>query len=146
MTKRFILNIHKKLMHNILWNAAGRLRDVDVYIRGVDMLPPPHFRVEEEFRKLMEWHNKNRRKYNTVITAAFFHSAFEAIHPFRDGNGRTGRLILNFMLRRAGLPMIDIKNRDRERYYKSLYEAQKKHNLRPLVELIIDYLKELQNV
>lgn len=142
LTRRFILNLHKKLMRNILWKAAGRFRNVDVYIRGVDVLPPPHAKVEQEFKKLMAWYSKSRRKYNSVVVAVYFHSAFESIHPFRDGNGRTGRLILNFMLRKDGSPMIDIKNKDKERYYKSLYDAQKNHNLRPLVEMIIDYLKE----
>ena len=142
LTKKFILEIHKKLMHNILWKAAGKIREVDVYIRGVDILPPPHFKVEKEFDKLMAWYMKNRKKYNAVVLAAYFHSVFEAIHPFRDGNGRTGRLVLNFILRKNDFPMIDIKNKDKERYYKSLYESQKNHNLRPLVRMIIDYLKE----
>jgi Fic family protein len=141
LTKRFTLEIHRKLMHNILWKAAGRFRDVNVYIRGVDMLPPPYHMVGDEFKKLMNWYTKNKRKYHPVVAAAHFHAAFESIHPFRDGNGRTGRLILNFMLRRDGFPMIDIKNRDKERYYTSLHEAQKNHNLRPLAEMLIDYLK-----
>lgn len=142
LTKKFILEIHRKLMHNILWKAAGRFRDVDVYIRGVNILPPPHSRVEGEFKKLIGWYTKNKNKYNPVVIAAYFHSVFEAIHPFRDGNGRIGRLILNFILRKDGFPMIDIKNKDKEMYYKSLYESQENHNLRPLVNLIIDYLKE----
>jgi len=142
LTKKFILEIHKKLMHNILWKAAGKIREVDVYIRGVNILPPPHFKVEKEFDKLMTWYTKNRKRYNPVVLAAYFHSVFESIHPFRDGNGRTGRLILNFILRKNDFPMVDIKNKDKERYYKSLYESQKNHNLRPLVRMIIDYLKE----
>ncbi len=141
LTKKFILEMHRKLMHNILWKDAGSFRDVDIYIRGVDLFPPPHSRVEKDFGNLMRWYSKSKRKYNIVVLVAYFHSAFEAIHPFRDGNGRVGRLILNFMLRRGGFPMIDIKNKDKERYYKSLYESQKNHNLRPLVKLIIDYLK-----
>lgn len=144
LTKSFILEIHKKLMHNILWKAAGRFREVNVYIRGVDMLPPPHHMVGSEFKKLVNWHAKNKRKYHPVVAAAYFHAAFESIHPFRDGNGRTGRLVLNFMLRKDGFPMIDIKNRDKERYYKSLYESQKNHNLRPLVEMLLDCLKEAE--
>lgn len=141
LTKKFILETHKKLMHNILWKDAGKFRNVDVYIRGVDMSPPPHSRVEQEFKNLMKWYAKNKKRYNPIVVSAYFHSAFEAIHPFRDGNGRTGRLILNFMLRKEGFPMIDIKNRDKERYYSSLYESQKNHNLRPLVKMMLDYLK-----
>ena len=49
---------------------------------------------------------------------------------------------MNYMLRKAGFPMIDIKNKEKETYYKALYESQKNHNLRPLVKMMIDYLKE----
>lgn len=142
LTKKFVLEIHRRLMHNILWDAAGNFRNVDVYIRGVDFVPPSHKEVEPEFRKLLAWHTNNKDKYNPVVLAAHFHSAFEAIHPFRDGNGRTGRLILNFMLRKNGFPMIDIKNQDKEKYYTALFEAQKKKNLKPLVGMIVDYLRE----
>ncbi len=142
ITKKFVLEIHRRLMHNILWDAAGKFRNVDVYIRGVDFVPPPYKDVEREFRNLLMWHTNNKDKYNAVVMAAHFHSAFEAIHPFRDGNGRTGRLILNFMLRKNGFPMVDIKNKDKERYYKALYEAQKNNNLKPLVGMIVDYLNE----
>lgn len=142
LTEKFILEMHRQLMHNILWKAAGKFRDVDVYIRGVDILPPPYFKVESEFRKLMKWYTKNKNRYHPVILAVYFHSVFESIHPFRDGNGRTGRLIINFMLRKYGFPMIDIKNKDKERYYKSLYESQKNHDPRLLVKMTIDYLKE----
>lgn len=141
-TKSFVLEVHRRLMHNILWKAAGKFRKVDVYIRGVDVLPPPHSIVLSEFKKLMQWYTKNRKRYSPIVAVAYFHSVFESIHPFRDGNGRTGRLIINFMLRQEGFPMIDIKNKDKERYYDSLYESEKNHNLRPLVEMIIDYLKE----
>jgi Fic family protein len=143
LTRKFVLEVHKRLMHNILWKAAGRFRDVNVYIRGVDMLPPPHSRVEEEFKKLVLWHAKSRKKYNPVVATAYFHCVFESIHPFRDGNGRTGRLILNFMLRKEGFPMIDIKNREKQRYYSAIYEFQKNRNLRPFVEMVIDYLKDV---
>jgi len=145
LTKKFVLEIHRRLMHNILWKAAGRLRDVNVYIRGVDILPPPHFLVEQEFKKLMLWHARNKKKYNPVVVAAYFHCALEGVHPFRDGNGRTGRLILNFMLRKEGFPMIDIKNKEKQRYYSSIYEFQKNRNLRPMIEMIVDYLKVAYN-
>ncbi|MBL7206515.1 MAG: Fic family protein [Candidatus Aenigmarchaeota archaeon] len=142
ITKRFVLQIHKKLMHNILWDYAGKFRDVQVIIRGSDFLPPPPAKVESDFKTLMRWYGSNKKKYHPVIIAAYFHSAFESVHPFRDGNGRTGRLLLNFILKKNGYPMIDIKNKDRMKYYNSLKSAEKNGDLRPLVNLIVNYLLE----
>ena len=143
LSKRFILTIHKRLMHNILWRHAGVFRDVQVYIGGADFIPPKPGEVEGEFKKLMKWYASNKKRYHPVIVTSYFHSVFESIHPFRDGNGRVGRLIVNFILRKNGFPMIDIKNKDRKRYYKSLQSAQK-GNLKPLVNLILKYIKETE--
>jgi fido (protein-threonine AMPylation protein) len=142
ITKRFVLQLHKKLMHNILWKYAGMFRDVQVAIRGTVILPPPPEKVEKEFKSLMKWYGANKNKYHPAVVVAYFHAAFESIHPFRDGNGRTGRLLLNFILHKKGFPMIDVKNKDRMRYYNSLEEAQKNGNLKPLTKLITGYIKE----
>ena len=135
--KRFVLQLHKKLMHNILWEYAGRFRDVQVAIRGADFLPPPPEKVESEFKTLMKWYGVNKNKYHPIVVAAYFHAAFESVHPFRDGNGRTGRLLLNFILHKKRFPMINIKNKDKIKYYNSLEEAQKSGNIKPLVDLIV---------
>lgn len=142
ITKRFVLQLHKKLMHNILWKYAGKFRDVQVAIRGANFIPPPPEKVEKEFKSLMKWYGANKNKYHPTVVAAYFHAVFESVHPFRDGNGRTGRLLLNFILHKRGFPMIDIKNKDRMKYYDSLEEAQKNGNLKPLTKLIADYIKE----
>lgn len=142
ITKRFVLQLHKKLMHNILWKYAGRFRDVQIAIRGADFTPPPPYKVDREFKNLMKWYGPNKKKYHPVIIAAFFHSVFESIHPFRDGNGRAGRLLLNFILKKNGYPMIDIKNKDRMKYYNCLGAAQKSGDLKPLVYLISKYMTE----
>lgn len=141
LTKAFVLRMHKMLMHNILWKYAGVFRDVQVYIRGADFTPPPPEQVEAVFKRLMLWYRRNKKKYHPVVVAGYFHHVFESIHPFRDGNGRIGRLLLNFILRKNGFPMIDIKYKDRSDYYSALQSANK-GNLKPLAEMIIAYLKE----
>ncbi len=135
LTKRFILVIHKKLMHNILWKYAGVFRDVQVRIVGVDKNLPKHSQVPIEFKKLMKWYAHNKNRYHPVTLASYFHVAFESIHPFRDGNGRVGRLVSNYILKDSGFPMIDIKYNDRRRYYESLQEADK-GNLKPMIDLV----------
>ena len=74
--------------------------------------------------------------------AAILDLQFEAIHPFIDGNGRTGRLILNLMLMRRGYPMIDVKFTDRKRYYACFQSYQKNNDAGPMVRMIASYLEE----
>jgi Fic family protein len=144
INKNFVLKLHKLLMHNILWKYAGKFRDVQVYVRGAGFMPPPPEDVEKQFKHLMLWYRSNKRKYNPVVVAAYFHHVFESIHPFRDGNGRVGRLLLNFILRKNSLPMINIKYRERGKYYEAL-EAGNAGNLKPVANLIIKRIEDSKN-
>lgn len=71
---------------------------------------------------------------------ARFHIEFESIHPFIDGNGRTGRLIVNMELMKAGYPPIDIKFTDRKAYYDACDEFHGKNNLSAMENLFAGYL------
>lgn len=141
INRNFVLRLHKLLMHNILWKYSGKFRDVQVYVRGAIFTPPKPQDVKKQFKQLMLWYRSNKKKYHPVIVAAYFHHVFESIHPFRDGNGRVGRLLLNFILRKNSLPMINIKNREKSKYYDAL-ESGNRRNLKPMIDLIIKYMKE----
>ncbi|MFH1105583.1 MAG: Fic family protein [Candidatus Aenigmatarchaeota archaeon] len=143
INRNFVLKLHKLLMHNILWKHAGKFRDVQVYVRGAEVMPPKPGDVAKEFKRLMFWYRANKKKYHPVVVAAYFHHAFESIHPFRDGNGRVGRLLLNFILRKNGLPMANIKHKARSEYYKAL-ESGNKGNLKRMTDLIIRRLEEFE--
>lgn len=143
ITKNFVLKTHKILTADILSKeTSGKFRKVQVFIRGVTFVPPKPQNVEKEFRKLMNWYKKSKKKYHPIIVASYFHTAFEGIHPFVDFNGRTGRLLLNFILMKNGFPAVDIKNKDKARYYDALEKAQKE-NLKSFVNLIVKYTKEI---
>ena len=142
MTKNFVLKTHCILTDEILpKETSGKFRKVQVVITGVEKRPPKPEHVNSDFKQLLKWYNKNKKKYHPVVLTSYFHSAFEGIHPFVDFNGRAGRLLLNFILMKRGYPIIDIKNKDRLRYYESLERAQD-DNVKPLVELTVKYLKE----
>ena len=93
-----------------------------------------HYLIEPKMNELMmEYANDDR---NIVEKLADLHIAFEFTHPFIDGNGRTGRLIINLELMKAGYPPIDIKFADRMRYY----DAFDHHS--EMVKLFAEYLNK----
>ena len=74
--------------------------------------------------------------------AVLFHLKFEGVHPFVDGNGRTGRLILNLMLMQAGYPPINVKYSDRKRYNDTFDDFYRDKKLEPMLNLVVEQLRE----
>lgn len=145
VNKPFVLKIHEIVSSGILpKEESGKFRKVQVYVRGAEEVPPKLEEVEKEFEKLMKWYRKNKKRYHPVVLSSYFHAAFEGIHPFVDFNGRTGRLLLNFMLLKNGFPAIDIRNRERMKYYDAIRRALK-GDLKPFVNLTIKYIKDIGN-
>ncbi|MDI3473772.1 MAG: hypothetical protein PWR30_95, partial [Candidatus Woesearchaeota archaeon] len=146
ISRKLILKLHEIIVKNTLKpeleKQIGRYRDVQVYIRGAEWIPPRPEEVPKEMKALLTWYSKNKRKLHPIILASYFHSAFEGIHPFVDGNGRVGRLLMNFILHKNNYPMINIPNAKKHLYYKVLQEAQSKGNLRPFLDFLIKLLKE----
>ena len=148
ISKDLILKLHKLVVKNTLKpelkNQVGKYRTLQVYIRGTNWLPPKPVDVPKEMASLLSWYSKNKKKLHPLILAAYFHSAFETVNPFIDGNGRTGRLILNLILRRNNFPMINIQNKKKYIYYEALESAQINGDLRPFVKFLFDLIKEEQ--
>ena len=143
INKQFILKLHRILTNNILNPSdSGKIRKVQVYVRGTKEIPPKPQEVELQLKALLNWYKSNKKRYSPVIIASYFHTAFEGIHPFIDFNGRTGRLLLNFILIKNGYPPIDIRNKDRQRYYSAIRSAIT-GDLKLFVNLVIKYLKGL---
>ncbi len=146
LSKKMILKLHELVVKNTLKpeleKQIGRYREVQVYIRGVEWLPPRAADVQKEMASLLSWYSKNKDKTNPLILAAYFHSAFETIHPFVDGNGRVGRLLMNFILYKKGYPMINIPHKKKYIYYDALKGSQTKGDLRPLVKFLFELLNE----
>lgn len=145
VTKALLCRLQRLVTENTLRQElraqAGRYRTVPVFIRGASVTPPPARLVAKEMRSLLAWYGKNKSKLHPVVVAAYFHAAFEAIHPFVDGNGRAGRLALNLMLHRKGYPMVSIPRTQKVRYFNALAHAQIDGDFRPLITLLIERLK-----
>jgi Fic family protein len=104
----------------------------------------PQSRIAFLLNELVDWYHTHRKKYSGLILAAVVHNQFENIHPFADGNGRVGRVLLNFILLKHNLPPINIDFRNRAEYYASLQAYQKKHDLKPTLELFIKEYRALK--
>ncbi len=146
ISKDFILKLHKLVVQDTLKpelkNQIGKYRTLQVYVRGVKWLPPKPKEIPKEMTSLLSWYTKNKKELHPLILSAYFHSAFETIHPFVDGNGRVGRLLMNFILHKNNYPMINIPNKKKYIYYKSLESSQIKGDLKPLIKFLIDLLKQ----
>ena len=103
---------------------AGELRTVPVYIRGADFTPPPAKDVPLYLAQWVEWlTSETALRYDPVVRATIAHHDFEAIHPYTDGNGRVGRLLLNLMLMQDGYPPALVLREWRTRYIQALRQA-----------------------
>ncbi len=135
ITEEDILEIHRLILSGIMDDWAGKYRQVQVYIRGTNIdLPKPND-VPILMGKYTQW-LASQQDEHPVKVATGAHFKFESIHPFIDGNGRVGRLIMNLILLINGYPMAIIRNEERIQYLQSLNEAQTKNDFTLLENLI----------
>lgn len=122
LTERDIKDIHALVLRGIDPNEAGRYRRENVRISGASTTPPDFLHVEEAMQQLLDW-NASQTGHHPARHIAELHTRFVEIHPFVDGNGRTGRLLMNFELMKAGYPPSIIRVEDRLAYYEALDTA-----------------------
>lgn len=142
-----MLKLHKIVFRNSKGHAGRfRKKGVEVVIRdrlgNVIHQGVPSSKIRPMLLELVRWYGKNKKKLPPVVLAAVIHNQFETIHPFEDGNGRLGRLILNNVLMKHGLPPVNIQMKHRKEYYLALQAYQKRDNLRPMVDLILKEYKQ----
>lgn len=149
------IDLIKKLHEIVFRNSkpfAGKFRKSREEVAVVDATGKVVHRgaTASEISKLLDelsgWYNRNKGKYPPVVLAAVVHNQFENIHPFRDGNGRVGRLLLNNILLRHGLPPVNIELENRMEYYGALRDYQNDGNIRPMMELILKEYKALKRM
>ena len=114
----------------------GVYRRIPVRIMGAYHVPSDPVLVPEQMENLVAEFSGNN-KLHPIERAALFHLKFEGIHPFVDGNGRTGRLILNLMLMQAGYPPINVKYSDRKRYYEAFDKYYMCNDINIMIQIIV---------
>lgn len=139
LSERVIKEIHSFVLMNDRQNR-GIYRSVPVTILGALHTPPQPYLVPVQMEQLLVDYEEMKKRLHIVEAVAEFHLRFEGVHPFIDGNGRTGRLILNLELIKAGLLPVNIKFADRRKYYDA-FDAYygEANSADALVELIVGY-------
>ena len=120
--------------------ARGLYCQFPVQIIGASYAPPQPYLIPSQMEQLLK--ELKKEQLHPIEAAALFHLKFEGIHPFIDGNGRTGRLILNFILMQNGYPPINVKFADRRKYYGGFEEYYKNADPFPMVKMIAKYIEE----
>ncbi len=135
VSETFVRQLHSLVLADKPMDK-GVYRRIPVIITGAVHTPPQPYMVE----LMMESWVRDLRttRLHPLVAAAEFHIRFEAIHPFIDGNGRTGRLLANFILMRSGYLPISIKYEDRRAYYEAFTAYHADDNLIPMLEIFAE--------
>lgn len=141
LNERLILKIHSFILRNIADSFAGKYRRTEVRIRGAEFKPPYADVVPLLVTELIRWYKENKKKLHPFELAAIVSAKLVTIHPFIDGNGRVSRLVMNFLLKKAKYPEINIYVRERGRYLDCIKEANHE-NYKPLAFFLFDTLKK----
>lgn len=139
----FIIKMHSGLVENIDARIGYRTSNVKVIQANFKSTPAPY--VAEDMDTLIYWYKENKNKLHPLVLASIFHHKFERIHPFMDGNGRTGRMILNYILIRNNYPPLVIHKKERSKYLNALRSADKNkldEVKKEDYELLIDFISE----
>jgi len=141
LTGDMILLLHQMLIANIDDNIAGRFRREGEYVRvGTHIAPAPEH-VERLIKDALIRYSSDLESYFSDKIARF-HLDFETIHPFNDGNGRIGRVIINYQLERAGFPWVIIRNKEKKTYYQAFNDYRHAKNTKTMERVLSLVLTE----
>lgn len=140
ITESDIQRMHQMFYENIERENAGKYRDVDVFISGSKYSVEEPSRIQEEMEKLFHWLLTERDQVHPVEFAAQLHKRFVFIHPFKDGNGRIARLIMNTALIQDGYLLAVIPPVLRHEYIELLEKAHRED--KPFEQFIAERIIE----
>jgi Fic family protein len=135
-----ISEIHDMLLKDI--DLRLGFRKHDIRILGQSFKPSPARYVIPDIKLLLKWYKENKKNMHPLALAVIFHHKFEKIHPFSDGNGRTGRMLMNYILLNLESPPFVISRRFRKEYISVLNVADKSL-IKGLTNIDLKYYQEL---
>jgi Fic family protein len=121
ISHELIIKIHDDLVENIDQRKGYRNHDLRVFKSNFETSPPRYIRADMSI--ILEWYEKNKKRLHPLVLAGLIHQKFEKIHPFSDGNGRAGRMVINYLLLKSDYPPLIVQNKNRTEYLHSLAKA-----------------------
>lgn len=118
LNQDIIIKIHDNLLENV--DARKGYRRFEIRVLRSNFEASPAKFVKTDMDLLLKWYNQNKDKLHPLVLATIFHHKFEKIHPFMDGNGRTGRMLLNYMLLKSSYPPLIIHRKTRKEYLEAM--------------------------
>lgn len=144
----YLKQIHGLVLKGVDKKNAGVYRSVPVRISGSAHIPPEPYLIDKMMEDYFIFYETHKDILHPIVLAAEMHERLVSIHPFIDGNGRTSRLVMNFILWQNGYTLVNLKGdlASRQNYYRALEAVQVNHEKADFHELIakhaVDSLKE----
>lgn len=147
LSEKVLKDVHYLILKNIDDENASRFRSINIAISGSEHKPPHFLKVQEEIEQLFSWYKQSKETLHPVELAALFHFRFVYILPFTDGNGRTARLLMNFLLMKEGYPPAILKAQAEKKlaYYQALEKASVGGSTDEFITLVAENVEESLN-
>ncbi len=141
LPESFVLLLHRMLISNIDDKIAGRYRKQGEFVRVGQHIAPAPEQVASLMNRALNQYVSDHESYVTD-TIARLHLEFERIHPFCDGNGRIGRVLMNYQLMRQGFPAVIIRDKEKGIYYQSFREYDANRQVQRMEKIVAFALME----
>ncbi len=146
LSEQLLLKIHEMYFKDTKQKIAGRYKTHQNRIAGSNFETTPPMLVIADMRNYFKEYSKLKRELHPLELAAWLHWKIVRIHPFQDGNGRTARIVMNYILHKNGYAMIDIKTKEKQQYFNALEKCHYNNNARTLaIRLARRFKKQYKN-
>ena len=134
---QLLLEMHEIYFKDTKSFIAGKLKTKDNVVKGASFETTPAKFVLTDIKLFFQGYGKLKKQLHPLEIAAWVHWKLEKIHPFQDGNGRIGRLAMNHVLTKTGYQMIDIKTKEKQRYFNALKKCDNEGSAEALARLLV---------